>query len=116
MVFADGLRGSGRPRNPARSLVLVVEVLATENRFEDAFLIPNDQLVLDGKEQHRNRQEPEDARDGDESNPDQKVADVERVSGPGEDPVSDETLYIARAAACHRARRRDAGESYSLAD
>src|SRR5688572_23475789 len=57
MVFPDGLRASGRPGNPARSLVLVVEVLATENRFEDAFLVANDQLVLDRKEQHRNRQE-----------------------------------------------------------
>src|SRR6202035_1574172 len=54
--------------------------------------------------------------DGNESHPDEKVADVKRVSGPGEDPVGDKSLNTTRAAASDGAGRGDARETDGLTD
>ena len=116
MVLSRRLQTFWRTGNPTRRLVLVVEVLASEDRFEHAFLIADNELVLDREQQHRDRQEPEHAGNRDESQPDQKVADVERVPRPRKDSVGDQSLHIARATARHRTRRRDTRQADRFAD
>src|SRR5688500_11577608 len=79
-------------------MLLVGDVLESEDRFEHTLLVSDDEQVLDGEEQERDRQEPEDARPDHEADPDEEIPDVERVSHPGEDPVGDETLDVPGAA------------------
>src|SRR2546423_2338840 len=74
VVLPGRLLTPGRTRNPPRRLVLVVQIIAPEGRLEHSFLVPDYQLVLDRKEQHGKRHEPQYSRDGDESHPDQKVS------------------------------------------
>src|SRR6266513_2630180 len=47
VVIADGRLALGWPRNPARSAVLVIHIIAAEDRLQHAFLVANYQLVLD---------------------------------------------------------------------
>src|SRR3990170_2351003 len=73
-------------------------------------------LVFRREQQDGDGQEPEHARDGDESHPDEEVADVERITAPGEDPVGNQSLDIARAAARCASRGSYPRETHCFAD
>src|SRR5262249_38735729 len=57
------LGGFGRTRNPPRRRWFVREILGAEDRLEHAFLVRDDERVLDRKDQDCHRQEPRDAGD-----------------------------------------------------
>src|SRR5947207_6534333 len=116
MVLTDRLLTARRAGNPSWRAVLVLEILAAEDRFEHALLVAHDQLVLEREQKHRKGQEPEHARDRYESHPDQKISHVQWISDPGKYSVRDESLHVARASACHGAGGRDARETNAFTD
>src|SRR5215208_3390304 len=116
MMLGDRLLTLWRSRDPAWCAVLVLEVITAENGFEHTLLVAHDQLVFQREQQHCKRKKPEHPRNGDATHPDEKVADVKRVSHPGEDSVRDEPLHIARPAAGHGAGGSDAGKANRFPD
>src|SRR4051812_3859240 len=110
MIFPRLLFSLRRTRDPAWSAILVIEILATEDRFEHPFLVAHDQLILESEQQHRERQKPQDAGDSYESHPHQKVADVKWVPYPCENSVGDESLDIARATSRDGTRSGNSGD------
>jgi hypothetical protein len=110
------LRLPRRARNPPRRRLFVVEIFSAEDRLEHAFLVRDDERVLDGEDDDRDRQEPHNGRDDDEAHPDEEVADVKRIPHPAENSVRHEPLHVARPAARHGARRGDAREPNPFSD